>query len=97
MSEFQRGTQFPHELALAALAVMLESRRTKFAEDFLLDLARLGKISEMDIAPRIGGLSLTEWHKGPKVLTKFVPSTNRLVGRPVKLRGKEPRIVRIGR
>jgi hypothetical protein len=97
MGAFERGTQFPHELALAALAVTLESRRTKFAEDFLLDLARLGKISEMDIAPRVAGLSLTEWHKAPKVLIKVVPSANRLAGRLWKLRSAVPRVVKIGR
>ena len=57
MKDFVRGEQFKHELPLAALAVAIESRRTKFTEDYLLDLARLSKISEMDLAPRVAILS----------------------------------------
>jgi hypothetical protein len=66
MEEFHRGIQFPHEVALAALATVLEQRKTNFAEDFLIDLAKLRKIAEMDIAPRIAALSLQQWHKAPK-------------------------------
>jgi len=74
MSSFIRGQQFPYELTLAAIGVVLESWRTRFAEDYLLDLARLRKISEVHIAPLVAGLCLREWHKAPKVTKKdFVP------------------------
>src|SRR5687768_8742705 len=49
MDDFVRGTHFPHELALAALAVALETRHTDFAENYLLDLARLMKIAEVHL------------------------------------------------
>lgn len=70
MEDFHRGSQFPHELALAALAVVLESRRTKFAEDYLIDLARLVKISEMDIGPRVAGICLQAWHQVARVVKR---------------------------
>jgi len=68
--DFRRGTQFVHEHVLAAIAVALESRRTRFAEDFLLDLARLKKISELDMAPRVAGLCLSEQMKLPRATKK---------------------------
>ena len=49
---FQRGEHFAHELALAAIAVAIESRMTDFTEEFLLDLARL-KLSELPLAIRV--------------------------------------------
>lgn len=76
MSDFRRGIQFPHELALSAIAVALQDRKTRFAEDYLLDLARLQKFSEMDIAPRIAGICLQAWHKAPETIRKAVPPTS---------------------
>jgi hypothetical protein len=52
MRELRQGERFPHELALAALAVVLESRPTAFAEEFLHGLARL-QLAEMVHAPRV--------------------------------------------
>jgi hypothetical protein len=52
MDDLHRGTRFPHELAISALAVSLESRQTDFAEDFLLDLARLETV-EMSLSIRV--------------------------------------------
>lgn len=78
MADFQRGTQFPHELALAALACALDGRRTEFAYNYLLDLARLQKFSELDIAPKIGGQCLQEWSRAAKVRTENFKSSNRL-------------------
>jgi len=46
------GERFKHELALAALAVLLERRPTEFAEEFLLDLAKL-KLAEMPLCIRV--------------------------------------------
>jgi hypothetical protein len=75
MKDFQRGIQFPHELPMAAIAVALESRKTKFSEDYLIDLARLKKIAEMDVAPRLAAICLNEWYQSAKVT--MVPSANR--------------------
>jgi hypothetical protein len=46
LESFRRGERFPHELALAALAVVLETRPTDFADEFLHDLSRL-QLAEM--------------------------------------------------
>lgn len=50
--ELRHGELFPHELALAAIAVALEMRATSFAEEFVLDLARL-EIAELPTAIRV--------------------------------------------
>ena len=52
MQDFRRGERFPHQLALAALAVAVERRPTDFAEEFLHDLARL-QIAELSTAIRM--------------------------------------------
>ena len=72
MEQFQRGIQFPYEHVFAAIAVALETRATKFAEDYLLDLARLVKISEMDIGPRVAGECLKERSRTPKYTRKNI-------------------------
>lgn len=71
MREFRPGVQFFHEPALAALAVALENRSTAFAEEYLLDLARLKHIAEMELAPRVAAASIKRWMKvSKKVVTK---------------------------
>ncbi len=52
MSDLHRGERFPHELPLAALAVVLETRPTGFAEEFLHDLSRL-RLAEMSLCIRV--------------------------------------------
>lgn len=52
MNDFRPGQHFPHETAIAAVAVALEKRSTDFAEEFLLDLARL-KLAEMPLCIRV--------------------------------------------
>jgi hypothetical protein len=52
MSELRRGERFPYDLALAALAVVLEYRPTVFAEEYLHDLSRL-KLAEMGSSIRV--------------------------------------------
>lgn len=52
LDDLHRGERFPHELAVAALAVVIESRATDFAEEFLHDLARL-QLAEMSICIRV--------------------------------------------
>jgi hypothetical protein len=51
--DFQPGVQFPHEFALAALAVVLESWNSAFAEEYLRDLAKLRRVSEFELAPSV--------------------------------------------
>ena len=52
LADFRVGRRFEHELALAALAVVVERRPTDFAEEFLLDLAKL-KLAEMPLCIRV--------------------------------------------
>jgi hypothetical protein len=52
MVDFRAGQRFEHELALAALAVVLERRPTDFAEEFLFDLAKL-RLAEMPFCIRV--------------------------------------------
>lgn len=52
LASFRVGARFEHELALATLAVVLERRPSDFAEEFLLDLAKL-KLAEMPLCIRV--------------------------------------------
>jgi hypothetical protein len=52
LRDLRLGERFPHDLAIAALAVVLERRATDFAEEFLRDLSRL-KLAEMSISIRV--------------------------------------------
>ena len=52
MTDLRRGERFPHEVALAALAVVLEMRPTEFADEFLHDLSAL-RLSEMSLCIRV--------------------------------------------
>ena len=57
LAGFHVGSRFENEMALAALAVVLERRATDFAEEFLFDLAKL-RLAEMPILhPRCSGMS----------------------------------------
>lgn len=57
LSDLRRGERFAHELALAALAVALQTRPTDFAEEFLHDLSRL-QLAEMSLCIRVARLCL---------------------------------------
>jgi hypothetical protein len=46
------GQRFPYDIALAALAVILERQPTDFADEYLSDLARL-KLIEMPVSIRV--------------------------------------------
>lgn len=59
MREFIAGKHFPHEMALAALAVALERRPTDFAEEFLLNLAKL-KLAEMPMCIRVARICVKQ-------------------------------------
>ena len=52
LKEFQQGKRLPNEFALAAIAVAFETRLTPFAEEFVMDLAKL-KLAELPIAIRV--------------------------------------------
>jgi hypothetical protein len=52
LAGFRVGSRFENEMALSALAVVLERRATDFAEEFLLDLAKL-KLAEMPLCIRV--------------------------------------------
>jgi hypothetical protein len=52
MRDLRHGERFPHELSLAALAVVVETHPTNFAEEFLHDLARL-QCAEMSLCIRV--------------------------------------------
>lgn len=52
LSELQIGKLFPYDMTLAAIAVAIQRRPTAFAEEFLLDLARLDR-AEMPISIRV--------------------------------------------
>ncbi len=52
LGNFECGKRFPYELALAAIPVALATRPTPFAEEFVLDLARL-ELAELPIAIRV--------------------------------------------
>ena len=52
----QPGQLFSHDLALAVIAVVLETRATAFAEEFLLELAGL-EMAELPMAIRVARAS----------------------------------------
>ena len=52
LRDLEYGKKFPHDIALAAMAVALETRPTAFAEEFVLDLARLD-LAEFPMATRV--------------------------------------------
>jgi hypothetical protein len=63
------GRRHPHEFALAALAVALESRSTPFAEELVMDLARL-ELAEIPMAIRVARESCNERLNLPANKTK---------------------------
>lgn len=52
LRQYVPGELFPHEMALAATAVVLETRATTFASEFIGGLARL-ELAELPIAIRV--------------------------------------------
>ena len=61
MKSFKPGEQFFYDPVLAALAVAMQSRYTPFAEEYLLDLARVGRIVEFPFSPRVAQLCRIQW------------------------------------
>ena len=61
MQSFKPGEQFLYDPALAALAVVMQNRYTPFADEYLLDLARIGRIVEFPFSPRVAQLCRVEW------------------------------------
>lgn len=71
LGSFRRGERFPlaYEIALAAIAVAMEDRHTEFAEEYLLDLARL-KIVEMPLSPGVARIGLRKRQALPRTKVK---------------------------
>jgi hypothetical protein len=67
----QMGWRLPDDLALAALAVVLEFRQTPFAEEFLHDLARL-KLVEMATSIAVAKECLINRYAMPLTQSKTV-------------------------
>jgi hypothetical protein len=65
LADFKRGEAFEHEIALAAIAVVIENRNSKLAEDYLIDLART-KVVELATCRRVAALCAREWAKLPR-------------------------------
>jgi len=69
LAELQPGKRLPQELALAAIAVVLETRATSFAEEYVLDLARLD-LAEFPTAIRVARQAYREQKGLPANKTK---------------------------
>jgi hypothetical protein len=54
---WEAGRLFPHDLSLAAIAVLLEDRFSDFADEYLHDLARLN-VAELPKSSRVARISL---------------------------------------
>lgn len=65
LKSFKPGEAFAHELSLAAIAVAIESRNSKFSEDYLIDLART-KVVELATCRRVAALCAQVWAKLPR-------------------------------
>lgn len=77
---FEKGKRFPHEPALAAIAVALENRKTDFVSCFYIDLCRLRNLREFEFAPEVAVLSSQVWTKLPSTKTlkiAYIPTTPR--------------------
>lgn len=59
LSAWRTGYLFPYDVALAAIAVVLETRATPFADEFLTDLGRLDR-AELPMAIRVARRALGE-------------------------------------
>jgi hypothetical protein len=72
------GRLFPHDVALAAIAVVLESRFTSFADEYLHDLARL-RAPEVPKATRVARLCLEARHSSSQnVANRFLVAPSRV-------------------
>ncbi len=79
---FSQGRRLQHDLALAAIAVVLERRPTDFAEEYLHDLARL-KLTEMSTSIFVARQCLKGRYSMPKhqAVSFAFPSKNRPIHR----------------
>jgi hypothetical protein len=95
MSDFSRGCRLPNDLALAAIAIVLELRPTAFAEEYLHDLARL-ELTEMRISISVARECLKNKCSVPKHQAKSFtfPSNERP---PIQPRMQMPQRVRLSR
>jgi hypothetical protein len=82
---FSKGRRLPNDLALAALAVVLEIRPTKFAEEYLHDLSRL-RLAEMKISTHVACECLRNRYLVPKHESRSFGFPRRVQGTPRLLR-----------
>lgn len=92
--DFQSGTQFPHEIALAAIAVALESWNSSFADEYLRDLARLRRVSEFELAPGVADrcrVVKKQDAPAPRRIVRRLPISNKKwdIKRPIRTTGPQ--------
>ena len=59
MRDYKTGKTFPHQIALATIAVALESSYDSFSEEFLCDLSKLS-LSELSISISVATICLSK-------------------------------------
>ena len=70
--EFATFESFPHQVALAALAVLFENRHSPLAEEYLIDLSRV-RTARLRMAASVARICLRNWSSLPKVKVKTFP------------------------
>jgi hypothetical protein len=81
LKDLEHGQRHHHEMAFAAIAVALETRPTPFAEEYVLDLARL-ELAELPIAIRVARKACQERLKLPGNKTKVFTLPHDDIGPP---------------
>ena len=69
LSEFATSESFPHQVALAAFAVLFEDRHSPLAEDYLIDLSRV-RTARLRMAASVARICLRNRSLLPKVAAK---------------------------
>lgn len=71
LRDLKYGSRFPHEFAIAAMAVAIENWPTPFADEFITDLGKL-ELRELPIAIRVAREARREFLRLPGNKTKMV-------------------------
>ena len=69
LNEFATSESFPHQVALAAFAVLFENRHSPLAEEYLYDLSRV-RTARMRMAASVARICLRNRSSLPKVAEK---------------------------
>lgn len=72
LNDFKQGERFPHEIALSSVAVLLERHFSAFAEEYLIDLARVRR-SEFSMSSGVARECLH--HRSSRPHRRAVPVT----------------------